>query len=405
MIDLVKLLLIAGDGGNGRVSFRREKYAPKGGPNGGDGGNGGSVIFVGNKNISTLKEYVGQVSYSAEPGQLGGAKNKFGKKGEDRVLEVPLGTKIYIIAENTVARKRRTKYGADHLLKWSEITHDRYHLEKEGQRPEAVPLQPVCSTIASIDESDAFLEDGFDEYMNRSSGKLLGDESVEKLDFITLTEHGQKVYISQGGFGGRGNDRFKGPAETTPLLAEYGTEGEKRMVLLELKLLADVGLVGFPNAGKSTLLSIVTKARPKIANYPFTTLEPHLGVLGNSDGSREIVIADIPGLIEGASEGKGLGFHFLRHIENTKTLLYVLSLEETVIFDTTVTDAERAELLWNQYQSLQTELREHKKNLLDKSSLVSINKIDLYSSALQKEILSLFKKNGVTVHLFSGVTG
>ena len=337
--------------------------------------------------------------------QLGGAKNKYGKKGADTILEVPIGTKIYIIAENLVARKRRTKYGADKLVKWAEVTHEKYHLEKEGQRPDSVELQPVCSTQAAIDFEDVILEDGFDTYMNVSSSKLLNDDSVEKLELTTILEDGQKVYLTQGGFGGRGNDRFKGPAETTPLLAEYGTEGEKRMVLLELKLLADVGLVGFPNAGKSTLLSIMTKARPKIANYPFTTIEPHLGVLSSTDGSREIVVADIPGLIEGASEGKGLGFDFLRHVENTKTLLYVLSLDEIVIFDKNLSDSDRAELLWKQYQSLQNELREHNEVLLKKNSLVSINKIDLYSKELQKEITSLFKKKGVDIHLFSGVTG
>lgn len=404
MIDLVKLLLIAGDGGNGRVSFRREKYVPKGGPDGGDGGNGGSVIIRGNKNSSTLKEYAGQVSYQAQEGQLGGDKNKYGKKGANIVLEVPIGTKIHLIAENAVARKRRTKYGVEKLLRWEEIVHEKYYVEQEGQRPEPRGLSAVCSVAPSVDITDVYLEDGFDTYGDVQASDLLIDESVPKHELVTILEDGQEIVICQGGFGGRGNDRFKSASETTPLLAEYGTEGEKRLVLLELKLLADVGLVGFPNAGKSTLLSIITKARPKIANYPFTTLEPHLGVLTTQESSREIVIADIPGLIEGASEGKGLGFDFLRHIENTKALLYVLSLDESVIYDTSLSDLERATLLFAQYQSLVHELSQHNPELLEKKSLVSVNKIDMYSEDLQEEIKRVFSKEGITIHLFSGVT-
>ncbi len=165
-----------------------------------------------------------------------------------------------------------------------------------------------------------------------------------------------------------------------------------------------MGLVGFPNAGKSTLLSIVTKARPKIANYPFTTLEPHLGVLTSPDNTKELVVADIPGLIEGASEGKGLGFDFLRHIENTRTLLYVLSLDENVVFDDTQTDADKAELVWDQYQKLKKELGAHTQELLAKESLVAVNKVDLYPESLQLAITKLFAKHKTKCYLFSGVT-
>ncbi|MCA9368913.1 50S ribosome-binding GTPase, partial [Candidatus Woesebacteria bacterium] len=362
-------------------------------------------IIRGNKNISTLKEYAGQVYYEAEQGQLGGDKNKYGKKGASVVLEVPIGTKIYIIAENEIARKRRTKYGTDKLLKWEEITHEKYYLDAEGQRPDPRKDTEVCSVEPSVDKRDTYLEDGFDTYSDAPANDLLIDETVPKHELITILEDGQEVVVCQGGFGGRGNDRFKGPAETTPLLAEYGTEGEKRLVLLELKLLADVGLVGFPNAGKSTLLSIVTKARPKIANYPFTTLEPHLGVLTTKDNAREIVIADIPGLIEGASEGKGLGHDFLRHIENTKALLYVLSLDESLIYDTSLTDEDKVEQLWQQYKSLEKELFSHNPEMKEKKSLVSVNKIDLYSDELKEAITARFDAEGLTVHLFSGVTG
>ena len=173
MIDLVKLLLIAGDGGGGRVSFRRLKYIPKGGPDGGDGGNGGSIIIRGNKNSSTLKEYSGQITYQADQGQLGGDKNKYGKKGGDTILEVPIGTKIHIVAENEIARKRRTKYGATKLLKWEEITHQKYQLEQEGQRPDPMTLTKVCSVAPALDSRDVCTEENFDAFVNKSASDLL----------------------------------------------------------------------------------------------------------------------------------------------------------------------------------------------------------------------------------------
>jgi GTP-binding protein len=237
---------------------------------------------------------------------------------------------------------------------------------------------------------------------------LTATKGVEPIVVAEIMQDGQEVVICQGGYGGRGNDRFKSSTNQVPLEAEFGSEGEKRAVVLELKLLADVGLVGFPNAGKSTFLSVVTKARPKIANYPFTTLEPNLGVIyfddSGGDGLRELVVADIPGLIEGASEGKGLGLDFLRHIENCKVLMFVLALDENQVFDKSMTDKDRAVILLDQYNLLKTELSSYKAILQDKKSLVTVNKSDLYSDELVSEISKLFSKKGIKLHFFSGAT-
>jgi GTP-binding protein len=186
--------------------------------------------------------------------------------------------------------------------------------------------------------------------------------------------------------------------------AELGTLGEQKTVTLELKLLADIGLVGLPNAGKSTLLSKITRANPKTADYPFTTLEPNLGVLTLPEG-KDLVVADIPGLIEGAHQGKGLGHDFLRHIENTLALVFVLFLEESVVFDEDLTAEQKADLVWAQYQQLQTELREYQVDLLAKPSLIALNKIDLYPAELVTAIEKEFKKTGKEIYAFSGFTG
>ena len=301
MIDLVKLILVAGDGGRGRVSFLRLRKVPKGGPDGGDGGNGGNVILRGNKGLATLKHFQGRVLYEAEDGIPGDKKKKIGPKGKNLVLEVPLGTSIGLTAENTIANKRRKFVGMNTLLKRDAVRIEKYHLEKEGA---SLPEQHY--QYIHVVNSDVVVETDVQEILQAT-------HKTEPLVIAEITEHGQEIVLCQGGFGGRGNERFKSSVNTTPLQAEFGSEGEKRAVVLELKLLADVGLVGFPNAGKSTLLSVVTKARPRIANYPFTTIEPNLGVISfdgekRSDdskniGTSEIVMADIPGLIEGASEG------------------------------------------------------------------------------------------------------
>lgn len=347
MIDLIKLTLAAGDGGNGKVSFRREKFVTKGGPDGGDGGDGGSIILRCKAGMTTLRDYAGLKLIKASSGKNGDRKKKFGEKGADKILEVPIGTVIYLLGENKIANKKRNNT----LLGEDALHGGKYYLEEENQ---GIPPRDPDDQI-----------------------KLL----EEKLELFVFKEDGQEFLICEGGKGGRGSVHFKSSVKTTPLEAEYGVFGEQKLLQLELKLLADLGLVGLPNAGKSTFLSKVTKANPKIASYPFTTIEPNLGImyLGLGLGKDELVVADVPGLIEGASKGKGLGLDFLRHIENCKSLMFILYLDEAVIFDESITDAKKAEMLWDQYQLLEKELKDYDSKMLQKRSIVTINKIDLYS--------------------------
>ncbi len=396
MIDLVKLILVAGDGGRGRVSFLRNKKTTKGGPDGGDGGNGGNVIIRGNKNFATLKHFTGKVLYEAQDGVPGDKRKKIGAKGESLIIDVPIGTSIGVVAENNVAKKRRSFVGVETLLKRDAVNMERYYLEKEGT---PVPVQNYQSV--QVVNSEEYIEPDVQEILTAIRG-------VEPIIVAEITEDGQEIVICQGGFGGRGNERFKSSINTTPMEAEFGSEGEKRALILELKLLADVGLVGFPNAGKSTFLSVVTKARPKIANYPFTTIEPNLGVIyyenAGADGLKELVVADIPGLIEGASEGKGLGHDFLRHIENCTVLMFVLALEEEEVFNEALSDEQKAELLLEQFKKLSVELKAHDDILKDKQYLVTVNKSDLYSEELIKMTAERFAKEEIVLHFFSGAT-
>lgn len=390
MTDLVFLTLAAGDGGNGRVSFRREKFIPKGGPDGGDGGNGGHVIVRASDSATTLQWYAGKTNFKATAGGLGGRRNKTGTQGESVVLEVPIGTIIWQLQENYPAHTRRLLTNCEAPLNREKIERVLYHLEREGGSiPEKLP--------DTLYEETAIQE-----------AKTLSRFEPEKNGYIRLWEArtvGEELLICQGGLGGRGNDRFKSSVEQVPLRAEYGTPGEIRGVAFELRLLADVGLVGLPNAGKSTLLSIVTQARPKIASYPFTTLEPHLGVMHDPASLREVVIADIPGLIEGASEGKGLGFAFLRHVSNCRGLVFILTLEEGIIFDEGMSASAKAQLIWEQYQLLREELVTFDPSLLEKKQRITVSKADIYSQDVLSEIQKLFKTHGESVTLFSAITG
>ena len=281
-VDRVKIYVKAGDGGPGCVSFRREKYVPRGGPDGGDGGDGGDVILLADPQLLTLYDFYHQVHFRAENGRPGQGKKMKGRDGEDLILRVPVGTVV----------------------------------------------------------------------MDAETGEVLGD----------LTEPYQTLIVARGGKGGRGNAHFATPTRQAPRFAEPGKPGEERWLILELKLIADVGLVGLPNAGKSTLLSRISAARPKIADYPFTTLEPNLGVVKLPDGET-FVVADLPGLIEGAHKGVGLGHEFLRHVERTRVLLFVLSVDR--------------EDLYADYQVLKKELKLYNPALLQKDYLIAINKIDL----------------------------
>ena len=283
-IDVAKIELKAGKGGDGSVAFRREKYEPSGGPAGGDGGDGGSIIIVADKDIKTLMDYSYKSIYKAENGGDGRNKKQFGKKGEDLILKVPVGTLI-------------KDYDTDTVI--YDVKHD-------------------------------------------------------KEEFV----------ICKGGKGGKGNVHFKSSIRQAPRFAEPGEKGEEKTIKLELKLLADVGLIGLPNVGKSTLLSIMSNARPKIANYHFTTLEPNLGVC--KVGEKSFVLADIPGLIEGASEGLGLGHDFLKHIERTKILVHVLD----------ISGSEGRNPI-EDFELINSELASYNTKLNDKKMLVVLNKTDL----------------------------
>lgn len=285
--DYAKVNVKAGDGGNGIVAFRREKYVPKGGPAGGDGGKGGSIILRADEGLRTLIDFRYQTHYKGKRGDHGSGAKQHGRSADDIVLRVPVGT---------VVRDADTK-------------------------------------------------------------KLLGD----------LRHHGQEIVVAQGGRGGRGNARFVSSTHRAPAFAENGEKGEERWITLELKLLADVGLVGFPNVGKSTIISRVSAAKPKIANYHFTTLEPNLGMV-RVDAGRSFVIADVPGLVEGAAEGAGLGHRFLRHVERTRVLVHVVDLS----------GSEGRDPL-EDLAVIRGELERYAPQLNEKPMVIVANKVDLMS--------------------------
>jgi GTP-binding protein len=334
-IDETILTAIAGDGGNGIVAFRREKFVPRGGPSGGDGGRGGDVVIVADRSLATLWDQRYRPKLKAGDGRSGGGSDRTGADGADAVARVPVGTVVYDLDAST-----------------------------EGARSEAKPSE--------VDEASA-------------EGILLAD----------LVEDGQRIVVARGGRGGLGNARFKSPTRQTPDFATPGRPGERRRLRLSLKLLADVGLVGAPNAGKSTLLRRVSAARPRVADYPFTTLVPALGVAALDD--RRFVIADIPGLIEGASQGVGLGDRFLKHIERTRVLVHLLDVGTAAL--------EGRDLL-AEYDSIRRELGAYSETLTDRAELVALNKIDLLAD---REVLdepeAALRSRGREVLRISGATG
>jgi len=313
-IDEAKIYVKAGDGGRGCVSFRREKYVPRGGPDGGDGGNGADVIMIARRNMTSLLDHRYQQHYKAKRGVHGKGKDQHGKNAEDLLIPVPLGTMI----------------------------------------------------------------------KDFESGAFYGD----------LTEDGQTLVIARGGKGGRGNARFVTATNQAPKEAEPGVPGQERTLKLELKLLADVGLLGFPNACKSTLISRVSAARPKIADYPFTTLVPNLGVVSYGDGAT-FILADIPGLIEGAHEGAGLGIQFLRHIERTKILVHLLDLSPMT---------QRDPIL--DYETMNKELKSYNEELSKTPQIVALNKIDITEAREQLETIEKhFSDLGIKTFPLSSATG
>jgi GTPase len=401
MIDLVKLLLRAGDGGHGRVAFRREKYVPKGGPSGGTGGNGGHVVIRATTHVNTLAHLAGVNKLEAQDGARGQKKQMSGGKGESLVIDVPVGTIIWQLDSNRIARRRviidrETKTATFRApLHRRDVTFKKYHLEIETERiPEAEP-----DRVESM------------ELLTESLKNVNLDE-MEKIQLATLNEDGEELLIAQGGFGGRGNESFKAANQTTPLFAEYGTQAEERLVLFELQLLADVGLVGLPNAGKSTFLSRTTNANPRIDSYPFTTLEPQLGIWALHDGTQtkrdELVVADIPGLIEGASEGQGLGFQFLRHVRACSTLVFVLAPTDDSFGKLQTGEMTAAELITEmeqQYALLKKELKTFDPGLLKKKQVIAFNKIDLLPQDTYEELVKSLKKKKHDWVLISGNSG
>jgi GTP-binding protein len=308
-IDEASLYAKAGDGGRGCVSFRREKYVPRGGPDGGDGGKGGDVIIVGKRSLVSLLDFRYKRHYKAEDGRIGGGRNKTGRNGADLYIYVPPGT-------------------------------------------------------------------------------IVQDERSRDI-LVDIVEEGQRWVVALGGAGGQGNARFVSSVHRAPREYTEGTRGEERHLRLELKLLAEIGIVGLPNSGKSTLLSRLTNAKPEVGAYPFTTLSPGLGVFG--DDEERVVIADIPGIIKGASEGKGLGLTFLKHVERTNVLLWVVDGSSPSVSD--------------DYLTLRNELDQHNKKMLQKQRILVLNKIDLLVAsdlalkekalmALQEEVVSVSALNG-----------
>jgi len=312
-VDEARIIIRSGHGGNGCVSFRREKYVPRGGPDGGDGGKGGDVIFRATTNLLTLYDYRHAAVQEAENGRPGSGRLCFGRAGADRIIEVPVGTQVFEEAE-------------------------------DGEN-------------------------------------LVAD----------MTQAGQEIVVARGGRGGKGNAHFKSSTMQVPRFAQPGEDGEEKYIRLELKVFADVGLLGLPNAGKSTFISRISAARPKIAAYPFTTLSPNLGVVLDEHG-RKLVVADIPGLIEGAHAGQGLGHTFLRHVERSRFLVHILSIEDVHVDDPLAG-----------FHILDEELRQFDPALAQKPQLRVVNKIDTVDEARLTEIRAAFDRLGVHVYFMSAL--
>ncbi len=314
-VDEAVLDVQAGDGGDGCVAFRREKFVPLGGPAGGDGGRGGDVVLIADEGLKTLVDVRYRPTLRAGRGEHGRGRDQYGKQGRDAVLRVPVGTQVY----------------------------------------------------------------------DEESGALLAD----------LDRPGLRTVVARGGRGGRGNKHFATPVDRAPRRAEPGRPGERRRIRLELKLLADVGLVGFPNAGKSTLIARVSRARPKIADYPFTTLTPNLGVV-SLGVDRQLVIADVPGIVEGASEGLGLGLRFLRHLERTRVLLYLLAHDPGEGRDPV-----------RDFEVLRAELTRHDARLVERPSLAALNKVDLpeVRKDFEQVRATLATRHGIRLFAVSAATG
>jgi GTP-binding protein len=366
-VDEIKIYARAGHGGKGCVAFQREKFRPKGGPSGGNGGAGGSVILQANHDLNNLIEQYYQPRLIAPDGQPGLGKGMDGHAGKDLIVKVPCGTLIWRLAvgENPLSRSRER----DHPLP-----------AQRGEGRGEGSLQSTFATSASkrplIRSAGGALAQEID--LSKEGVGELSSSDVEKGELAAdLTEHGQQFVLCQGGRGGLGNRNFATAARQTPRFAQPGEPGEEDDFLLELRIIAEVGLVGYPNAGKSTLLTAISQARPKIAPYPFTTLHPQIGIVEYEDFHR-LTVCDVPGLIEGAHQNVGLGHAFLRHIERCKILVLLLDMAGM---------DNRAP--WDDYRQLLNELKLYDPTLLDKPRLVVANKMD---EVVAEKNLKQFKK-------------
>ena len=372
-VDRVKIHVKAGDGGNGSVSFRREKYVDHGGPDGGDGGNGGDVVLVADKNVDNLADLYFSPRLIARHARHGQGKNCTGRSAADVIVKIPIGTQVFRLGP-TQRHLSATRYHPAAATEEFEALADvgePYGTRRRGgsggpratESPEAAPVGPAGAEPAD------------------SGRELIAD----------LVEDGQRFVLARGGRGGRGNASYRSSTNRAPRDFEYGEPGEELRAELELKTLADVGLVGYPNAGKSTLISAITQAHPKIAAYPFTTLTPQVGVLEYSDHTR-IRIADIPGLIAGAHLGKGLGHDFLRHIERCQLLVLILDMAGV--------DGRKPA---DDYVQLLKELELYNPEILNKPRLVVANKMDLPQS--KKNLAALKRQHRVRVAAISALAG
>ena len=344
-IDRVRILVRAGDGGNGAVAWRRESHEPMGGPAGGDGGRGGSVILRAQEGMSTLLDLKYQQHYVAKPGGRGLSKSKNGRGAEDLVIRVPAGTIVYYEGEAGEPGdpppwvRRAREEGRDESDDEMEVVYVVDGMPSGDESDESEDGDDDAQAFeGDAFEEDAFEEDAFDEGEDEApptDAELFAGEDDEPWydghpewavgDAIgDLTEDGEELVVANGGRGGRGNIHFRSSTNRAPDKAEPGSPGEAIWIRLELKLLADVGILGFPNVGKSTLIRRISRSRAEVGAYPFTTLVPQLGVVELS-GMRQMVVADVPGLVRGASQGRGLGHDFLRHLERTRVLLHLLS--------------------------------------------------------------------------------
>jgi GTP-binding protein len=441
-IDRVRIQIHAGDGGKGIVAWRREAHVPQGGPAGGDGGNGGDVWLVADEQLATLLDVGFRRIYRATGGRPGSGQKKNGKAGEDLIIRVPVGTTVFFegaiehLGEPRPWEQDEDEDDEDDTLAWNPDDLDVFDSSEPEPEPDADEEPESASETSEASEAsddEGELENVWIAEPSRSSSRAVDDDDRDPVldgapreirESISagaqrqrMAEHpreapprsprrepgeqigdldhpGAMIRIAHGGHGGRGNVHFASSTNRSPDRAEPGTPGEAMWLRLELKLLADVGIVGYPNVGKSTLISRISRARPEIADYPFTTLAPQLGVVTLS-GERTMVVADVPGLIDGASEGKGLGHEFLRHLERTRVLLHLLAPDPT----------PGREVLAD-LDALEGELRRYGDMFEGRPRVVALNKLDTpESQALVKRARRALRERNIPLFPISALTG